>query len=31
MDTIKIEIIPKENKISIFNNGKSIPVKLDDK
>lgn len=28
MDTMKIEIIPEENKISVWNNGKGIPVKI---
>lgn len=28
MDTLKIEIKPEENKISVWNNGKGIPVKI---
>ena len=28
MDTLKIEIIPEQNKISVWNNGKGIPVKI---
>jgi hypothetical protein len=28
MDTIKIDIIPEENKIMIYNNGKGIPVQM---
>jgi DNA gyrase/topoisomerase IV subunit B len=28
MDTLKIEIRPEENKISVWNNGKGIPVKI---
>ena len=28
MDCIKIEIVPQENKISVWNNGKGIPIEI---
>ena len=28
MDCIKIEIVPEENKISVWNNGKGIPITI---
>lgn len=28
MDKLKIDIVPSENKISVWNNGKGIPVEI---